>query len=58
MAVFGGQFITSFVEFIPGGTTVSFSTAMLLASIMAVILVAMQFSDNKIFSKPATEKKS
>jgi MFS family permease len=58
MAVFGGQFITSFVEFIPGGTTVSFSTAMLLASIMAVILVAMQLSDNKSFSKPATEKKS
>ncbi|AZG73504.1 hypothetical protein [Shewanella livingstonensis] len=51
------QFMTSFVEFIPGGITASFSTAMLLASIVAVVLVAIQFSDNKSVSKPTTDNK-
>lgn len=42
MAVFGGQFITSFVEFIPGGAAASFYTSMLLAALVAIVLVIKQ----------------
>ncbi|WP_282110716.1 MFS transporter [Shewanella algicola] len=47
MAVFGGQFITSFVEFIPGGVATSFYSSMLLASLVTLALVIMQYSNNK-----------
>lgn len=48
MAVFGGQFITSFVEFIPGGAAASFYACMLLAGIVSVVLILMQHNDNKV----------
>jgi branched-subunit amino acid transport protein len=48
MAVFGGQFITSFVEFIPGGVAASFYACMLLAGIVSVVLILMQHNDNKV----------
>lgn len=50
MAVFGGQFITSFVEFIPGGPSASFYACMLLASLVAVVLVAIQQNDDTVIS--------
>ena len=47
MAVFGGQFITSFVEFISGGAKASFYACMLLACLATVTLTIMQYNNNK-----------
>ena len=51
MAVFGGQFITSFVEFIPGDTTARFYASALLASLVVLGLSVMQYSDTKAINR-------
>lgn len=55
MAVFGGQFITSFIEFIPGEINVRFYSTASMACLIAIVLTFMQYNDNKNLNKLSPE---